>query len=223
MWARDQALRLAASRSIRLGRTRERLATVSAVARSDRQNQTRLGEILRCVGWPPISLFGKEADECAFGIAAHAPSVAFQKRCIGMLRSATRKGEAANYHYAFLSDRVATREGRRQRFGTQVQRVGEGEWVVLPLQDGRRVEAWRRRQGLPTIQEQCRTEEALLRTRGRSVTQHPPHGGRTRVPPRWRRKGRVEPRSATGVRYRAISRALKSGRADGRPARRVVR
>ena len=110
--------------------------------RVDREHLARLRAIVGEHGWPTISRVGKDAEDAAWLLVQHAPDVAFQKRCLALMREAG-ESEVCARHLAYLEDRVNVREGRPQRFGTQLRQGAEGEWEAAPLAEPERVDELR--------------------------------------------------------------------------------
>jgi hypothetical protein len=89
----------------------------------------RLKEIIRRVGWPTISLVGKEGASAAWIVVQHADDdVQFQRECVALLEAAALKGEAETRHMACLTDRVLTATGRTQKYGTQGAGGPAADW-----------------------------------------------------------------------------------------------
>ncbi|MPY66755.1 hypothetical protein F8S09_08630 [Deinococcus sp. SDU3-2] len=96
---------------------------------------TESTRVLRAVvtreGWPGRSRVGEEGATAAFLLAQHSPDLAFQREVLARLH-AQPPGEADPAHAAFLHDRICIREGRPQRYGTQVGPDGQ----PFPLEPG---------------------------------------------------------------------------------------
>ena len=84
----------------------------------------------------------------------------FQRQVVRQLELAVLDGEAPAMHLAAASDRLAVREGRPQRYGTQLRQVDACLWDYYPLDELSRVEARRRRLGLPSLDEHKRSINA---------------------------------------------------------------
>lgn len=109
-------------------------------------NANRLAAIIDEFGWPGRSLVGDDGAEAAWLIAQHAISLpGFMRRCVELVKAA----DVPRWHFAYLDDRIATFEGRPQRYGTQLDDAG----MPLPLADAERVNAWRAEVGLPPIKQ----------------------------------------------------------------------
>ncbi len=86
---------------------------------ADDANVKRLIEIVDSYGWPLQSKVGGKAAIAAWAILQHADLVQ-QKQFLPMLRDAVAKGEALPQNLALLEDRILTREGKPQIYGSQI-------------------------------------------------------------------------------------------------------
>jgi hypothetical protein len=139
---------------------RPRLLTLWVKKREacDRRNAPALRRLLRRFGWPPLSIFGKEAVNCAFALALHNHERAFRAECLALIIKAHCAGEADPFHYAYFWDNTALEQNRKQRFGTHFVRMNGNEWGVLPIEDVRQAAALRRQLGLCSIREEMRQQ-----------------------------------------------------------------
>lgn len=72
-------------------------------------------------GWFDIPTYGEDADDAAWLMVQHADRTpAFQGEMLALLESLP-DGATDPVHRAYLWDRVAVKEGRPQRYGTQLQ------------------------------------------------------------------------------------------------------
>jgi hypothetical protein len=108
----------------------------------DQANVAALLEILPEDGWFTISEVGAEASAAAFHIVQHS-DLALRKAVLPRLEPLALRGEIAGEDYASLFDRVATGEGRPQRYGTQY-RCSEGKLESYPIESLERAEDLRR-------------------------------------------------------------------------------
>lgn len=123
----------------------------------ERDNTERLGALLAACGWPRRSVEGVEAARRAWLVAQQrGEDLAFQRQVVRQLELAALDGEASVLHLAAASDRLAVKEGRPQRYGTQLRQVDACTWEYYPLDDVTRVEARRKRLGLPSLAEHKR-------------------------------------------------------------------
>lgn len=90
----------------------------------DTESTRVLREVATRAGWPGRSQVGEDGTTAAFLLAQHSPDLAFQKEVLARLH-AQPPGEVDPAHAASLHDRICIREGRPQRYGTQVGPDGQ--------------------------------------------------------------------------------------------------
>ncbi len=130
------------------------------IQRIDRENREELRAMIRQFGWPGRSLVGELAAHAAWLVAQHADEdPAFQKQCLDLMESA-RAGEVSRHDLAFLTDRVLLASGKKQKYGTQFVQAG-GRFAPQPMDDLKKVEARRRKIGLPTLAQYARELQGL--------------------------------------------------------------
>ena len=114
----------------------------------DSKNRQRLDEIVKDHGWPKMSSFGPEASGVAFLIVQHA-DLDYQKKYLPLIKESVTSNEARPSDLAMLQDRILTREGKKQIYGTQV-RVNQSTQVMelYPIEDEQNVDARRATVGL---------------------------------------------------------------------------
>ncbi|HEY2587532.1 MAG TPA: DUF6624 domain-containing protein [Tepidisphaeraceae bacterium] len=158
--AEDQRYRTELQRRLTTGApaaTQPSLAVVALIFKQaviDRENIARLGEIVDRYGWPGNALVGEEASNAAFLIVQHA-NLASQKNYLPLLRAAAQRGDANAGDVAMLEDRILTKEGKPQTYGTQLHAGPEtgGKLVLYPIADEARVDERRAAVGLSTLAE----------------------------------------------------------------------
>ncbi|WP_296595871.1 DUF6624 domain-containing protein [Phenylobacterium sp.] len=107
----------------------------------DAANQKALLEMLPPEGWFTIGKYGREASQAAFMIVQHAGPDLW-RRFLPVLEPLAAKGEIAGGDYALMYDRLATTEGRPQRYGSQM-RCENGRFVPFPTEAPEGIEARR--------------------------------------------------------------------------------
>lgn len=118
----------------------------------DKRNTADLKALLASRDWFTVGDFGARADEQAWLIVQHADlDVAFQKDVLRRLGPLAAKGQTSPANFAFLFDRVATNEGRLQRYGTQGECAGPGAWRPNPVEEPARADELRAAVGLPPL------------------------------------------------------------------------
>ena len=157
--ARDQAARL----SMRPDHTMAEWVTL--VAPVDRDNTTRLREIIGRHGWPGCQLAGHDGAHAAWLLAQHAPPD-LQEECLPLLEDAVTRGDASPADLAYLGDRVLMHRGDPQLYGTQY-RVMDGVLELWAVRDPAGLDERRAALGL----------EPEAENRARLLAAHGPAGG----------------------------------------------
>jgi hypothetical protein len=120
------------------------------VEAADRKSTARMKEIVAKHGWPGVKLVGADGANGAWLLVQHADlDVAFQTQCLALLEKAVKAGDASAKDRAYLVDRVAVAEGRKQTFGTQ---FGD-DMKPQPIEDEAHVDERRKSVGLGTMAE----------------------------------------------------------------------
>lgn len=87
---------------------------------TDKKNTKRMKEIVAKYGWPGRTLVGHKASQGAWLLVQHADlDLAFQKQVLPLLEAAANKKDIAPANVAYLADRIASAEKRKQVYGTQ--------------------------------------------------------------------------------------------------------
>jgi len=117
----------------------------------DSRNRQRLDEIVKQYGWPKKSVFGEEASGVAFSVVQHA-ELDYQKKYLPLIKEAVAQKEARQADLAILEDRILTREGKKQIYGTQVRLNQNTQLMELyPIEDEENVDARRVGVGLEPL------------------------------------------------------------------------
>jgi len=115
---------------------------------TDSLNLVLVDEILSQHGFPRKEQVGDFGNQAVWLVFQHA-DLDFQKRFLPQLEAAVSRGDIAPVFLALLRDRIDVREGRPQRYGTQI----DGKGNIAPLLDASRVNQWRQEVGLPSIEQ----------------------------------------------------------------------
>ena len=93
------------------------------IGRLDGSNQKRVAEIIDAHGWPKQSEVGLIASQAAFLVVQHA-DLEYQLKYLDRMRAAAASGDLGKSYFALLEDRVLIRQGKPQRYGSQVDSKG---------------------------------------------------------------------------------------------------
>src|SRR5262249_61914415 len=100
---------------------------------------------------PGKGLGGPAGPNAAWLLVQHADrDLSFQKRCLGLLKTAAQKGEATGEQLAYLTDRVRVGEKKPQVYGTQLRWV-DGKLRPQPIEDEANVDKRRKAVGLSPL------------------------------------------------------------------------
>lgn len=117
------------------------------------KNAARLREIMTEHGWPAEDIVGKDGAEAAWLVAQHAiGEPEFQKEVLRLLQECAAAKRIPAWHAAYLEDRIAMYEGRRQRYGSQcADDPRDGRLRPWKLADPKQVNELRSSVGLPPL------------------------------------------------------------------------
>ena len=114
--------------------------------RTDSLNVELVSRVLGSVGFPARSQVGDMAVQAVWLVFQHS-SLDLQQQFLPQMEQAVQRGDIAPLFLAMLKDRIEVREGRPQRYGTQMDASGH----LCPLLDESMVNEWRQQVGLPPI------------------------------------------------------------------------
>ena len=122
------------------------------IDKKDSLNLIKVAKILDERGWLGAAIVGNQGNETLFLVIQHA-DLQTQEKYLPMMRDAVEKGNARGERLALLEDRVAIKNGRKQIYGSQINRdLQTGEYYVLPLIDPDNVDKRRAEVGLGSLQ-----------------------------------------------------------------------
>ena len=113
---------------------------------TDSTNLEMVTRILAETGYPSKSRVGDFASQTVWLVIQHS-DLEVQKQYLPQLETAAHNGDLPPAMIAALKDRIDVREGRPQKYGTQLGPEG-----LCPLLDASRVNEWRKEVGLPPIE-----------------------------------------------------------------------
>lgn len=129
----------------------ERMAAVRAagapIEAVDQENQQALLAMTPPEGWFLKSRYGDKASAAAFHIIQHSDEDLW-RRFLPVLEPLVATGEIDGQSYAMMFDRLATSEGRPQRYGTQF-RCDNGKWRPYPIESVEDLEMRREEMAFP--------------------------------------------------------------------------
>lgn len=134
-------------------------------------NAAILNNIIDTIGYPTIDKVGKEASEAAWLVIQHAIGQPdFMKKCLQLLENAVSHNSASPKNLAYLTDRIASSQGKPQLYGTSFDWDKNGELSPKPYDDITKVNQRRKSIGLNTVEEQTQ----MIRKQAEQENQRPP-------------------------------------------------
>jgi hypothetical protein len=128
----------------------------------DEKNTAWLKGVVKKHGWPGKSLVGKEGAQSAWLLVQHADRDRdFQEACLKKME-ALPAGEVERRHIAYLTDRVLTGRGKKQKYGTQAL-IKDGKAIPQPIEDEAGVDKRRKEVGLEPLAEYLKQMEKRYR------------------------------------------------------------
>ena len=122
----------------------EKLARMAMA--TDSLNLEAAYDVLQAHGFPGKESVGNIASMAVWLVFQHA-DLDHQKHFLPQMEEAVAKGRIEPMYLAMLKDRIDVREGRPQKYGTQIAADGS----LAPVLDAGRLNEWRSEVGLPPI------------------------------------------------------------------------
>lgn len=130
----------------------EMAALWERILEKDRNNQAVVSRILDERGWLGADVVGGKGNQTLFLVVQHA-DLDLQLKYLPLMREAAEQGSLRAANLALLEDRIALRQGDRQRYGSQIGYDPQLGNYLSPLEDADRVDEWRAKVGLGPIGE----------------------------------------------------------------------
>ncbi len=120
--------------------------------KSDAENLKVVEDLISKYGWLKRSSIGYRGEMTLFLVIQHAPLLV-QKKYFPFMQAAVKKEEASAINLAYLEDRILVSEGKKQLYGTQLQRNDKtGKYELAPTQDEKNLNIRRAKIGLEPIE-----------------------------------------------------------------------
>ncbi len=121
------------------------------ISEKDSINLIKVQNILDTRGWLGEDVVGEQGNATLFLVVQHA-NIKIQEKYLPMMREAVKNGKAKPSNLALLEDRVALRQGRKQIYGSQINRDDKTQYIyVAPLDDPDNVDKRRAEVGLQPL------------------------------------------------------------------------
>jgi len=121
------------------------------IGKKDSINLGKVKAVLDQYGWLGINDIGEKANMTLFLVVQHADSLT-QVTYLPMMRQAVQEGKARPENLALLEDRILTRQGKPQIYGSQVRTGKTGKYEFFPISDERNVDKRRAAVGLEPLE-----------------------------------------------------------------------
>lgn len=118
----------------------------------DSVNLVKVKAILDEYGWLGPDVIGSQGNTTLFLVIQHA-DIETQQKYLPMMREAVKNKKARASSLALLEDRTALRTGRKQIYGSQIERAEDGSYHVSALEDPENVDKRRAEVGLQPLNE----------------------------------------------------------------------
>lgn len=121
---------------------------------TDSSNYYHLSEIIEEVGYPGIDVIGEEGSHKFWLLVQHQDlKVDFQEKVLTLMKTEVERNNASASDYAYLIDRVAVNQGKKQTFGTQMMLNPDStSYIPKPVIDPENLNKRRLEIGLPSIE-----------------------------------------------------------------------
>ncbi len=120
---------------------------------NDSATLVRVQKLLDKYGWLGSDKIGALGNRTLFLAIQHA-DLKTQIRYLPLMKAAVQNGNASPGNFAYLADRVALRQGKKQLYGTQLGRSHSGgQYYIAPLEDPENVDRRRAEAGLEKLED----------------------------------------------------------------------
>jgi len=123
------------------------------IKETDSVNLKKIEGIIEKYGWPGPDVIGEQGSITLWLVIQHS-DLQTQEKYLPIMREAVKNGKVSASHLAYLEDRVALRQGKRQIYGSQIGTDPDTKiCYISPLEDPDSVDIRRADVGLPPIAE----------------------------------------------------------------------
>jgi hypothetical protein len=103
-------------------------------------------------GWMGKSLVGDRGNQALFLVIQHA-TLSMQEKYFPCMQQSVDEGESRADEIAMLEDRILMRQGKNQKYGSQVVYSKTGEQIFYPIADEKNVNVRRAKAGMQPMEE----------------------------------------------------------------------
>jgi hypothetical protein len=117
----------------------------------DERLTARLLTVIAEHGWIDATRFGSAASDVAFLIVQHSGDLRLMRAALPWIETDVEAGRLSGQNYALLFDRLQLNLGYRQRYGSQLCTLANGESALMPCEDMEHVDERRAKLGMPPL------------------------------------------------------------------------
>jgi len=121
-----------------------------ALITQDSLNQIIISSILDKYGWIPEKETSKKANKAFFYVIQHGP-LAFQLKYAAQVEQAFKRKQVQPIEYMFFIDRLNSKQGKAQIYGTQSETDNLGNQLLYPIKNWEIVNKLRKKMGISKI------------------------------------------------------------------------
>ena len=113
-------------------------------------------KIIAEYGWPTQEQIGVNGARTLFLVLQHA-NANTHKKYLPVIEKAAKAGDIKKEYVAYLKDRIAVADGRKQIYGSQIRRDSNSKkHYVYPIEDPQNVDERRTKLGMPPMSQYVR-------------------------------------------------------------------
>ena len=154
IFSEDQTLRLKSDTLIKQfgWESKEVKELWEKILYKDSINLLKVKNIINTYGWLGPDVVGKRGAQTIFLVIQHGDSLT-QVTYFPVMKKAVKKGKARPQDLAYLEDRILTKQGKKQIYGSQVKLNNEtGKFEFYPIKDEPNVNKRRAAVGLDSME-----------------------------------------------------------------------
>jgi hypothetical protein len=136
------------------------LAKYKEMEAIDAADTKYLAERVKEIGWIDSVRFGSSAEHSAYLIVMHTKDLSLMQAALPELEKEVKANRFDPELFAGLYDRFRTITAQPERYGMHITPTPDGELVVGPLEDRRKVDHYRKEIGLPPLAEYLKRYQA---------------------------------------------------------------
>lgn len=142
----DSLFRVASGNEAEIGKISHEIRLIDSV------NTLELEKIIDEHGWPGYEITNEEGCIQAFELIQHAKTLT-QNMVKALIKGSMKKGMTPRYLYAYFDDRIRLANGKKQRYGTQLEfDRSTGKQILISKTKMSNLNSRRRKMELPSLE-----------------------------------------------------------------------